>query len=91
MIVKKGGITRNIDENRLHEYKSKGYTPVEALPVEPPAPPADEGAGEKPIERMTTAELTQKAAELGLDISGATTNKQRAEAILAHLAEQAKE
>lgn len=29
MLIQKGGITRNIDENRLHEYKAKGYAPVE--------------------------------------------------------------
>ena len=39
--------------------------------------------GEKSLEKMTTAELTQKAAELGVDISGATNNKQRIEAIQA--------
>ena len=28
MLVKKGGISRNIDEKRLHEYKAKGYAPA---------------------------------------------------------------
>ena len=28
MLIRKGGITRSIDNNRLHEYKAKGYTPV---------------------------------------------------------------
>lgn len=28
MLVKKGGISRNIDEKRLYEYKAKGYAPV---------------------------------------------------------------
>lgn len=29
MIVKKGGISRLIDEKNLQEYRDKGYTPVE--------------------------------------------------------------
>jgi hypothetical protein len=29
MLVKKGGISRNIDEKRLNEYKAKGYTVVD--------------------------------------------------------------
>ena len=40
----------------------------------------------KPIEQMNTKELTKKAAELGVDISAATTNPQRAEMIMAHIA-----
>lgn len=89
MLIKKGGITRNIDEMCLHEYKAKGYAAVdteEEVHADPPA-----GSGEKPIERMNTAELTQKATELGVDISGATTNKLRVELIQAHLTELAKE
>lgn len=88
MLIKKGGITRNIDEMRLHEYNAKGYEPFaeEDARTDPPA-----GGGEKPIERMNTAELTQKATELGVDISGASTNKLRAELIQAHLTELAKE
>lgn len=37
MIVKKGGIARNIDKKRLHEYKAKGYEPfvMEEVPTEP--------------------------------------------------------
>lgn len=88
MLIKKGGITRDIATNRLYEYKAKGYAPLET-PEATPAPPV--AGGEKPIDRMNTAELTQKAAELGVDISGATTNKQRAEAIQAHLDTKAKE
>lgn len=92
MLIQKGGITRRIDETRLHEYGAKGY----AIPVvaKEPAPNVVEEvraappAGGKPIERMTTAELTQKAAELGVDISGATTNKQRVAAILAAQAKE---
>ena len=42
MLIQKGGITRNINEERLHEYTAKGYAPL-AVPVEqeaPVAPPA---------------------------------------------------
>lgn len=88
MLIKKGGISRNIDEKNLHTYTAKGYISAEDdTAADTPAG----GGGEKAIERMNTAELTQKAAELGVDISTATNNKQRAEAILAHLAEMAKE
>lgn len=80
MLIQKGGITRNISEDRLHEYTAKGYAPVDAQ--EAPTP-----KGEKPLERMNTAELLEKAAELGMDISEATTNKQRVEAIQAFLAD----
>ena len=86
MLVKKGGITRNIDEKRLHVYKAKGYTVAEVTPVTPQTPPADLDPESKVIKRMTTDELTKKAAELGVDISGATNNEQRADAILAHIA-----
>lgn len=37
MLVKKGGIARDIDKTRIHEYTAKGYTPcaVEETPAEP--------------------------------------------------------
>ena len=79
MLIQKAGITRDINEDRLHEYTAKGYAPV-AVQTAPAAP-----KGEKPLDRMSTAELLEKAAELGLNISGATTNKQRVEAIQAFL------
>lgn len=45
MLIQKGGITRNIDEERLHEYAAKGYAPVAVVPEPeaPTAPPADSG------------------------------------------------
>lgn len=44
MLVKKGGIVRDIDKMRLHEYTAKGYTPftVEETPIEP-VPSTDTG------------------------------------------------
>lgn len=81
MLVKKGGIARDIDKMRLHEYTAKGYTPAN----EAGGTKGEAGSGEKPIEKMNTEELTKKAAELGVDLSGATNNKQRVEAILAHI------
>jgi hypothetical protein len=34
MLIEKGGISREIDENRLSSYKSKGYEAVEEKPQE---------------------------------------------------------
>ena len=33
MLIRKGGITREIDEKHLQEYRDKGYLPVEHKPV----------------------------------------------------------
>ena len=41
MLIRKGGITRNIGEDRLHEYKAKGYAPV-APQAAPAAPKGEE-------------------------------------------------
>lgn len=32
MLIKKGGICREIDEKNLQEYKDKGYAPAEEKP-----------------------------------------------------------
>ena len=40
MLVYKGGITRNINADRLHEY-TKGYAPVAAAQAAPAAPKGD--------------------------------------------------
>lgn len=42
MLVKKGGISRNIDEKRLYEYKAKGYAPVKEPEQNVPNKPARE-------------------------------------------------
>lgn len=81
MLICKGGITRSIDDKRLHEYTAKGYAPAADVQAPPAAP-----KGDKPLKHMNTAELLAKAAELGMDISEAATNKQRVEAIQAFLA-----
>lgn len=81
MLIQKGGITRDIEPGALHTYKAKGYMPVN----EPDGEKQAKASGEKPIEKMTTDELTKKAAELGVDISSCTNNKQRAETILAYI------
>lgn len=86
MLIKKGGISRNIDERNLASYKAKGFVPVTGEQV---APKPQNGGGEKPIDKMNTDQLKQKAAVLGVDISACTTNKQRIEAIQAHLASAA--
>lgn len=28
MLIRKGGITRDVDERRLQDYRAKGYEPV---------------------------------------------------------------
>lgn len=71
MFVKKGDIYRNIDEKRLSEYTAKGYTRVKE--------------DEKAIEKMNAEELTKKAEELGVDISAAKTNKEKAQVIFEHI------
>ena len=40
MLVKKGGISRNIDEKRLYEYTAKGYAPVKEPEQKEPNKPA---------------------------------------------------
>ena len=42
MLVKKGGISRNIDEKRLYEYTAKGYAPVKEPEQKEPNTPAKE-------------------------------------------------
>lgn len=40
MLIQKGGITRNISDDRLHEYAAKGYAPVQTEKAkEPPKKP----------------------------------------------------
>ena len=41
MLIRKGGITRHINDNCLHEYKIKAYTPV-APQAAPDAPKGEE-------------------------------------------------
>lgn len=53
MLIQKGGITRNIDPDRLHEYTAKGYEAVDAVgvtpaPPAPPKPPSGEKQPKKP-------------------------------------------
>ena len=38
MLIQKGGITRSIDNNRLHEYKAKGYVPAATVQAASAAP-----------------------------------------------------
>ena len=48
MLVKKGGISRNIDERRLHEYKAKGYAPVKEPEQDAANKPAKEPEQKEP-------------------------------------------
>lgn len=69
----KPGDTADVDEVTAARRETAGI----AKPGEAKKP------GDKSLEKMNTEELTQKAAVLGVDISAATTNKQRAEIIQA--------
>ena len=48
MLVKKGGISRNIDEKRLHEYKAKGYAPAKEPEQKVPNKPAKDAEQKEP-------------------------------------------
>lgn len=74
MLIKKGGISRNIDEKNLQSYLDKGYEKVEQKQDNPPA--------SKDIKKMTTAELEAKAIEIDVDITDCKNNAERAEKIL---------
>lgn len=77
MLIIKGGISRNIEEKYLQEYLDKGYKPVETV-IEEQENLEDTP---KPIKKMKTAELEEKALELGLDISDCKNNEERAKRI----------
>lgn len=62
MLIRKGEIYRNIDENRLPKYKTLGYEKVEEK-----APVA------KTVDKMTADELKAYAAEKNIDITGITS------------------
>ena len=49
MRIEKGGISRNIDESRLFEYKDKGYAPVDEV--------EESAEHEKPLEEFSLKEL----------------------------------
>ena len=48
MLVKKGGISRNIDEKRLHEYTAKGYVPAKEPEQKEPAKEPEQKVPNKP-------------------------------------------
>lgn len=41
MLIQKGGITRNINADRLHEYTAKGYATVATAQAVPATPKGD--------------------------------------------------
>ena len=68
MLIQKGNITRGIAEDRIEEYKAKGY--------EIAGESNDSSSTEdKPIEKMTKAELTQYAKGIGVNVSEAKTKE----------------
>ena len=72
MRIEKGGISRNIDESRLFEYKDKGYVPV----VE-----EESTEREKPLEEFSLKELREFAKLNDIDISGAKTKEETLKAM----------
>lgn len=73
----KAGATTEVDNKTGARWEQAGI----AKAADGQKPPGEE----KPIEKMNTEQLTQKAAVLGVDISACTTNQQRVDAIKAHL------
>ena len=66
MIVKKGGISRLIDEKNLQEYRDKGYTPVEVENTpKTKEKPAKEyrDKGYTPVEAENTPKTKKKPAK----------------------------
>lgn len=68
MRIVKGGISRNIDENKIFEYKDKGYVPVTES--------EESKEYEKPLEEFNLKELREFAKINGIDISGAKTKEE---------------
>lgn len=73
MRIEKGGISRNIDENRLFEYKDKGYVPA--------AETEESAEHEKPLEEFSLKELREFAKLNEIDISGAKTKEETLKAM----------
>lgn len=71
----KAGDTANVDPFVAERWDRNGIAKITE----------EKATGEKPLDKMTTKELTQRGAVLGIDISGANTNKQRADVIQAFL------
>ena len=73
MRIEKGGISRNIDESRLFEYKDKGYVPA--------AETEESAEYEKPLEEFSLKELREFAKLNEIDISGAKTKEETLKAL----------
>ena len=73
MRIEKGGISRNIDESRLFEYKDKGYVPA--------AETEESAEHEKPLEEFSLKELREFAKLNEIDISGAKTKEETLKAL----------
>ena len=73
MRIEKGGISRNIDESRIAEYKNKGYVPA--------AETEESAEHEKPLEEFSLKELREFAKLNEIDISGAKTKEETLKAM----------
>ncbi|WP_297312565.1 hypothetical protein [uncultured Oscillibacter sp.] len=74
------------DPERMPQDTADGGKPVEAptIPVDEPSDSMSVAA----LERMTKADLEQMAQDMGVDLSGAKNNRERAELIAAAEAEE---
>ena len=75
----------NIEVREVNGVKV-GYNSTTQSYCELPATAGDEAPKEKQPHRMNQKELEAKAKELGVDISGAKNNTERADIIVAHIA-----
>jgi hypothetical protein len=80
--VRKLNVVKRINAKNLAAYEEKGFAKVDA---------DDKVVAEKPVAKMNTSELTAKAAELNVDISGAKNNAERAAIITDFIAKQGNE
>lgn len=76
--VKKGAMIFEVEDDRVQKYINEGfkiYTPQIDKLQEP------KDIKEKPLNKMTKAELEEKAVEIGLDLSDCNNNEERAKKI----------
>lgn len=82
MLMHKCGIYREVDEEDVYVFSSKGYIPVENKDAE--------DIGKINLKRMNAVQLEEYAIEVGADISDAKTNADKVATIQAYLDEIAK-
>ena len=94
MLMQKGGIVRRVKEQRVQEFKEKGYIETTDNTVGGRIGGWDinEASSEyevipNPFKRLTTAELEQKALEMEVDLSDCKNNEERASKLFSAMEE----